>query len=398
MYVCAPLGQDVRVLGQRRRRTAVPVAAAVVATVLMLAGCGQPILVPAEPPDGPVPTRVPLPDWTPAKPTKFTLLASGDVLIHPALTEQAAADGQAAGGRDYRQILAGVKDVVRAADLAICHLQVPLGDADGPFAGYPAFNAPPEVATALADAGYDECSTASNHTLDGGPDGVRSTLDALDAAGIGHTGSARNAAEAATARIVDLDGVRIGHVSFTFALNVGTSRPASQPWLANLLTVDAVLQAGRAAKAAGADVVVASLHWGGEYAAQPSSQQQAMATQLLADPAIDLIIGHNAHTVQPFERIGDKWVAYDLGNHLARHAEPRGTTEEGVIARFRFGKNQAGRWVVDRVDYVPTLVDLGPPIRLRDLGDMPDGERTDTAVRRIAEVVSSRGAPVVPRG
>src|SRR5215470_14058467 len=380
------------VLGHRRRCVSL-----VVGCLLVLAGCAQPAVAPTAPsPELPeLTTREPLPNWTPAKPATFTLVASGDVLIHPALTEQAVADGN--GRRDYRPILAGVKSVVQGADLAVCHLETPLGDADGPFAGYPAFNAPPEVATALAETGYDLCSTASNHTLDRGPTGVDSTLDALDAAGIRHTGSARSAEDASTPTIVDLNGVRVGHVSFTFALNGGTS-VAGTPWLVNLLSVDGVLQAARAAKAAGADVVVVSLHWGVEYQSQPSAAQQAIARQLLADPAVDLIIGHHAHVVQPFEQIAGKWVAYGLGNHLARHSEPRGTTEEGVIARFRFGKNQAGQWVVDRADYVPTLVDLGPPIRLLDVTSLPDGARKEAVERRVGEIIRSRGAVLVPPG
>jgi poly-gamma-glutamate synthesis protein (capsule biosynthesis protein) len=379
------------VLGHCRRRITL-----VVGCLLVVAGCAQPAVVPTAPlQQSPELTREPLPNWTPAKPTTFTLVASGDVLIHPAVTEQAEADG--GGRRDFHQILAGVKDVVQAADLAICHLETPLGGADGPFTGYPAFNAPPEIATALADTGYDLCSTASNHTLDRGPTGVDSTLDALDAAGIRHTGSARSAEDARTPTIIDLNGVRVGHVAFTFALNGGTS-VAGTPWLANLLSVDGVLRAARAAKAAGADVVVASLHWGEENQSKPSAAQQAMARQLLADPAVDLIVGHHAHVVQPFERIGDKWVAYGLGNHLARHAEPSGATEEGVIARFRFGKNQAGRWVVDRADYIPTLVDLGPPIRVLDVTSLPDSERRQTVQRRIGEIIQSRGAALVPPG
>ncbi|HET8640744.1 MAG TPA: CapA family protein [Pseudonocardiaceae bacterium] len=382
--------------GQPCRRTAVVAGCLLVVT--MTAGCSRPAVVPTAPPDGPeLVSREPLPDWTPAQPSTFTLVASGDVLIHPPLTEQAETDGKAAG-RDFRPMLAGVRDVVAAADLALCHLKVPLGETGDEFTGHPLFNAPPEVATALADAGYDVCSTASNHTLDNGPAGVRSTLDALDAAGIRHTGAARSAADAATPTIIDLGGVRVAVVSHTFGLNAGVTVPAGQPWLVNLLSVDAVLEGARAAKAAGADVVVASLHWGEDRASSPSDQQQAMARRLLADPAVDLIIGHHPNVVQPFERIDGEWVAYGLGNHLARHAEPLGTTEEGVIARFRFGKDKAGRWVADRVDYVPTVIDLGPPIRLREATTMPEGERKETALRRIAEVVRSREAPLIGGG
>lgn len=97
-------------------------------------------------------------------------------------------------------MFAGVKPVVSGADLAICHMETIYGRDGGPFTGYPSFKSPPEVAAALKDAGYDSCSTASNHTLDDGADGVRRTLGAMDAVGLRHTGSARSAAEAGRPR------------------------------------------------------------------------------------------------------------------------------------------------------------------------------------------------------
>ncbi|GAB3461491.1 CapA family protein [Actinophytocola sediminis] len=318
------------------------------------------------------------------------MVASGDVLIHPALTEQAVADGN--GDRDFVPLFSGVSSLIGSADLAICHLEVPLARKSGPFQGYPLFYAPPEVATALAETGYDTCSTASNHTLDHGPAGVSTTIEALSAAGIRQTGSARIELESQAPLITDVHGVKVGQVSFTFGLNAGTEAPA--PWMTNELDVDAVLAAARASKQAGAEVVIASLHWGIEDQHEPTDEQREIADELLADPAVDLIIGHHAHVVQPFEKLHGKWVAYGLGNQVAKHEEPRGTTEEGVTARFRFSRSGDG-WTVDRAEYVPTLVDLGPPIRLVDLtGDDHDvaDERRDEALDRTDEVVGSRGA------
>jgi len=220
---------------------------------------------------------------------------------------------------------------------------------------------------------------------------VRSTLDILDAAGIKHTGSARSADEANTPHIIEINGVKLGHVAYTFGFN-GFREPSGTPWLANELDVNAVLAAARATKQAGADVVIASLHWGIEFQAEPTAQQRSVAATLLADESIDLIVGHHAHVVQPIEQINGKWVAYGLGNHIARHAEPRGTTEEGVIVRFRFSKDSGGRWRVDRADYVPTLIDVGPPIRVLDLTAVGDSERRTQALQRIDKVVLSRGA------
>ncbi len=332
---------------------------------------------------------LPAPSEPPPVPASFTVVATGDVLVHPALTDQALADS-ATGEPDFGPLLAGVAPAVSAADLALCHLEVPLAEPAGPFAGYPSFDAPPQVADALAETGYDSCTTASNHTLDQGTDGVFRTLDALDAAGLEHTGSARSASEAATPLLHDLGVARVAQISFTYGYN-GLELPDEAPWLANTLDAGAVLDAARAAKDAGADVVVASLHWGEEYESEPTEEQTVLAEQLLADPALDLVIGHHAHVAQPFEMINGEWVAYGLGNHVARHVEPRGTTEEGVLARFTFARDATG-WRVQRAEYVPTLVQLGPPIRLLDLTSETPSARVLEALERTDDVVLSRGA------
>ncbi|WP_236792755.1 CapA family protein [Amycolatopsis sp. GM8] len=335
--------------------------------------------------------RAPLPNNPPVSipvDPGINVVATGDVLIHPELTTQATQDGN--GQRDYRPMLAGIRDVISRADLAICHLETPLAPPAGPFEGYPDFSAPPEIATAIASTGYDDCSTASNHTLDQGVDGITRTLDTLDSVGVRHTGSARTQQEARTPLILDVHGVKVGHVAFTFGYN-GRKLPADKPWVANTLDVDAVLAAARAARAAGAQIVIASLHWGVEYQQVPTADQQKIAQRLLGDPAIDLIIGHHAHVVQPFEHINGKWVAYGLGNSIARHSEPRGVTEEGVIARFHFVPSGTG-WTVDRAEYVPTVIDLGPPIRVRTASSPQlDPVRAAKAVQDTDSVVLSRG-------
>ena len=326
-----------------------------------------------------------------APPGTFTVVAAGDVLIHPDLTEDAEKAGD--GKRDFGPLYAGAKPVIEAADLAICHLEIPVAGPDGPFKGYPRFSAPPEILTTLHDVGYDTCSTASNHTLDQGPTGVTSSLDALDAAGIKHTGSARSKKEADTPLILDVAGVKVAQLSFTFGLNSGTSRPAGKEWMTNVIDAADVLTAARAAREAGADVVIASLHWGIEDQHEPTKSQRELAKKLLNDPAVDLIVGHHAHVVQPFEQINGKWVAYGLGNQVARHEQPRGTTEEGVLARFRFAKGADG-WTVDRAEYLPTLIELGPPARLLDLTTDTTGDaaRREQALTRTDQVVLSLGA------
>ncbi len=345
--------------------------AAIAGVAVLAAACSGP------PQSGPAPTPFPETTSSQAAPDgSFSVVATGDVLIHPALTEQAEADG---GGKiDYRPLLAGIKPLISGADLGICHLETPLAPEGGPYSGYPSFSAPPEIADALKDTGYDTCSTSSNHTIDQGADGVKRTLDKLDDTGLKHTGSARSAAEAAKPLILDVHGVKVAQVSYAFGFN-GIKVPAGKPWLANQIDVDDVLAAAKKARAAGAQVVIASLHWGVEYQHAPTAEQRSQAKKLLASDDIDLIVGHHAHVVQPFEKIGDKWVAYGLGNSVARHSEPKGDTEEGAAARFRFVRD-GDRWKVDKAEYIPTYIKLDAPIRLIDLSTSPPSAQVTKAL------------------
>jgi Bacterial capsule synthesis protein PGA_cap len=112
---------------------------------------------------------------------------------------------------------------------------------------------------------------------------------------------------------------------------------------------------------------VASLHWGTKYDHTINGDQLRWARQLLAAPEIDLILGCHAHVVQPFEKIGDKWVVYGMGDEVARHADPVDATREGVMARFTFTKIGPARWRVTAAEAIPTWVELTPAIRVVDL-------------------------------
>jgi poly-gamma-glutamate capsule biosynthesis protein CapA/YwtB (metallophosphatase superfamily) len=306
----------------------------------------------------------PLPE--PARsPRTLSVAASGDVLLHSGLWRQAAQDAAAAGrsGYDFGPLFAAVKPVVADADVAICHLETPVGDPAGPFSGYPLFDVPPQVVPALQETGYDSCSTASNHSLDRGEAGIRRTLDALDAAGLAHSGTHRSAQEAMAPTILTVNGVRVAHLSYTFSFN-GLHRPAGKDWLANALDPVAILDEAHRARQAGAEIVIASLHWGTEYSHHANTEQIALAQRLLASPDVDLILGHHAHVVQPAQRIGHKWVVYGMGNHVSWQSRPE-TTRDGLIVRMTFTEEDAGRWRVSAATASATWMDLGQPARLR---------------------------------
>jgi poly-gamma-glutamate synthesis protein (capsule biosynthesis protein) len=346
------------------------------------------------------------PDDTAAPPTtppprSFTLVAAGDVLLHPALWDQARADAAASGrpGHDFRPLLAGVKPLVSGADVAVCHLETPLAPAGGPYAGYPAFSVPPEIAPALADTGFDVCSTASNHTYDRGADGVDRTLAGLDAAGIRHAGSARDPAEANAVTLVPAGEARMALLSYTYGFN-GVDPPGGQAWRSNPIDEARILADAARARAAGADVVVVALHWGLEYQHEPTDQQRTLGPTLVRSPDVDLVLGHHAHVVQPVEHVDGEWVVYGMGNFVAHQSTARPRTEEGLLMRFTFTEGAAG-WRATAAEYAPLLVErAAPPVRLVDVGAAlaAGGEparraRLQQAWDTSVSVVGSLGAP-----
>lgn len=354
-------------------------------------------------PDGPdvlpaaaVPVPRPAPSTSPAPgtftPRTFTVVGSGDVLLHNGLWRQAQRD---AGGRgyDFAPLLRGVRPVIEAADLAVCHLETPLGGPRGPFTGYPMFKVPPQIVPALKQTGYDACSTASNHSLDGGEAGIRRTLDALDAAGIRHTGMARTPAEQRTPQLMTVRGVRVALLSYSFSFN-GIPRPRGKEWLVNYLEPKRVREAARRSRTAGAEVVIVSIHWGTEYEHRPNSQQVSVAKQLLNDGSIDLILGHHAHVVQPFERINGRWVAYGMGNHVSYQGFSN-ETRDGVISRFTFVETAPGRFAVSKAAALPTFMQLNDgPARLLLVADCPAARQAvcRASGARSYRVLRSRGA------
>jgi poly-gamma-glutamate capsule biosynthesis protein CapA/YwtB (metallophosphatase superfamily) len=294
-----------------------------------------------------------------------TLIASGDVLPHGPVLRRAGADGARAGQPyDFRPMFAELRPLVAAADLAVCHLETPLSRDGRDIASWPSFNAPPQLAGALRWAGYDACSTASNHAMDRGPDGVGATLDVMDGAGLAHAGTARSPAEAAAGTILEARGLRVALLSYAYGLNGGPVT-AGRPWLVNLIDPARILADARAARRAGARFVVVLLHWGEENQAGPSSSQRDLARRLLAAPEVDLILGHHVHVVQPIERVGAKWVAYGMGNSLSNQTPAccAAGSQDGVLVQVTIGRDR-GTPRVRAVRYVPTWVEH-PSFRVR---------------------------------
>ncbi|MCX4777547.1 CapA family protein [Streptomyces sp. NBC_01264] len=334
----------------------------------------------------------------------FTLVGTGDIIPYPSIIQRAADDSAEKGGHDFRKILAGVKPVVSAADLAICHHEIPYGRPGGPYTGYPLFKAPHQLADALKDTGYDSCSTASNHTLDDGYDGLVRVLDHLDRVGIRHVGSARGAEEARAPALLEAGGAKVAQLDYTYGTN-GIPLPADKPWAVNLIDPARIIADARAARAAGANVVVLSVHWGSEWQTAPDKQQLELARALTASrgtdglPDIDLILGTHNHVPQPYEKVNGTWVVYGMGDQVASFYEAdKARGNMSSVPRFTFTPAAAhpGRWEVVKAEYLTQFSDMRPPFRVVCTSCEAATSSADStyaaADREVTKAVMSRGA------
>jgi poly-gamma-glutamate synthesis protein (capsule biosynthesis protein) len=323
----------------------------------------------------------------------YVLAFTGDTLAHPAVSFSAARhDGS--GGYDFAPMFAEVSILLQAADLALCHLEVPLDPDSDEITDFPVFSAPAELAEALAGAGFDGCSTASNHVFDRGLDGAADTMAVLDAAGLGYAGTATGP-EGRAGTLYDLGGLVVGHSSYAYGFQRHRV-PDGQPWLANRIDENRIIADAAELRRRGSEFTVVSLHWGAEYSSRPTSRQQALADRLLSHPLVDLVVGHHAHVLQPIDAVAGKIVMYSLGNFISNQTGPccPPESEEGAIVLVRIDRTDHG-WSAGEVRHVPTWVNRRTGhIVMPALGDSAEGSRHRSRLRAAARRAAGTLGPL----
>jgi poly-gamma-glutamate synthesis protein (capsule biosynthesis protein) len=260
--------------------------------------------------------------FLPGEPSRpLTLILVGDVMLGRGVA-------RALNDR-WDEAFIAVRPWLAGADVVLANLESPLTHAPPATRGHD-LRADPAAVRSLTAAGFDAVSLANNHALDGGVRGRAETVATLRAAGIG----------AATAERPLTLSTRRGAVR---VLALDDSRGS--------VDVGAAARAISSAAARG-ELVVVSIHWGGEYQAAPGARQRALA-RAFVEAGADVVVGHGPHTLQRVTWIEDRLVAYSLGNFLFDQPYPV-DCRWGAALRVTW---RAGR--IRQVEALPTISAAG---------------------------------------
>ena len=299
---------------------------------------------------------VPPPDLAFDPATTWTLFAGGDILLDRGVYQTVKLRGRGVdfpfdGGtaeitgryccstfgwelpRTQRAGDAGaVRSLIEGADLAIANFENPAPDQPRYHPSGTTFSADPALIAGLASAGIDYVSLANNHIRDTGGRGILETIANLKHDGIASSGSGKNLAAARKPGLFTLRGTTVAILAYD-AIAAGyhatATRIGSAPLVASYVRQDV-----RAARAAGADVVIVFPHWGTEYQSKPFEAQQKLARTII-DSGADMVIGNHAHWAAAMEIYRGKPIWYALGNFVFDQtwSEP---TMEGITLELTF--------------------------------------------------------------
>jgi len=252
---------------------------------------------------------------------------------------------------DYTNIFENISDYLRSSDYVIGNLETPIAGKKLKYTDHKwSFNTPEEFVKNLKKSGFDLVSTANNHCLDRGIDGLKNTLKVLDKYGISHIGTYRNEQDRKKVFIKEINGIKVSFIAYTYGTNAlfnknyldkehrycvnlfkrqeykinkynifrrginkfykGKLYCFQEPFYLRRVTYDIDL-----AKRMGADYIVICIHSGGQYNDE-IDQNTRFLFDYISKKGVNAIIGCHPHVLQECRFENHVIKAYSLGNFL----------------------------------------------------------------------------------
>ena len=291
-----------------------------------------------------------------------SLLFGGDIIPHMPINDYALNYGR--GDYDYSRSFEDIKAFAEDFDFFMLNNEFSV-NGNYEVAGYPSFNSNENIYKAMKNAGVDLVTTANNHCLDTGVEGLTSTIDAIKKHGLDYVGTSDSSYRPYV--IKEVKGIRIGILSYTEILNGNDYLLDSKEKynMVNTLSPHQVKIDIEKLKKKDVDLIVVYPHWGEEYSSYPREDQIELAHDMVAWGA-DIVIGNHPHVIQPQEVYETKdgrsgLIYYSLGNLLSNQKadafEGDFRVEQGVLVECNIEKNPGDKARITSFKSHTTIVD-----------------------------------------
>lgn len=297
----------------------------------------------------------------------YTIVSVGNMMTHDA---QIAGAKQSDGTYNFDKSFEYVKPYIKDANLSIGIFEGNV--TGGKPQGYPTFNSPEGFLKSLKNTGFDVINYASNHVIDEGLTGVKSTMEKSTKDGLLNLGVKEKPSDK-NYLVYNIDGHKLGLFAYTYKTSENSINsipiPSAVKPLVNAFSYDDlgtlyknIETSIKEMKKEGVEFIVGSFHFGDEYSTKPNKYQKEIAEKM-NDLGVDIVLGGHPHVIEPYEVLNNKhgfktFVTYSQGNFLSNQCYERlhnYLPEDGLLFKFTLGLTN-NKLKLNSYEVVPTWV------------------------------------------
>ncbi len=235
------------------------------------------------------------------------------------------------------------------------------------IAGAPYYNYPKEIAIAAYNAGFNVCITANDRAALFSDEGIKNNVENIRETGLLISGSSLEGEN--NYLVKEFNGIKIAVLAYTDKFSnfdkIDAERVASIDFHDVEGTMDRIEEDIASAKEEGAEIIIASMHWGEELASEVTTEQKELADRMLKS-GVDIIYGTRPHVFQPvtFKQIPDETgerkkviVAYSMGNILSQPTVTTGQiTQQSGILNIYIERDTNGKAYISSAECMPVYI------------------------------------------
>lgn len=273
---------------------------------------------------------------------ELSISFTGDIIMHIPVKNCALRNnltdgkGISLNNRGFDYLFEKIREELAVSDIVQGNMEFPVSP---PYTSKPwVFNCYPEILPSLKKAGFTMVTTANNHILDQGKEGLKETLGHLARYGLDSIGSGITEKSARAGIIIEKKGIKAGFLAYSSAINRAFPRKNDMVYVNNLNKTDEVFEDIAAVRNA-CDFLTVTVHSGEEYGMSPRPRDAKLFRDLIERGA-DLVIGHHPHILQKAESYRARdgrtgYIFYSLGNFISNQSSTFPVTKHTVPLSVR---------------------------------------------------------------